>query len=274
MGLALLLLFQIHGQSDEVWPNRCGLLRAQLIDQPEYERLSSLPSLPLSQLLPDSIHTIEIMSASEVILPSRAILKITVNAQSKEKLIGELYSIPRNVLTSLSKDLGMNLDSAIAERIEGISSLTRQGLKVTPKALTCTSEFASTEQEIALSLLLKGGLQKNAPAGLIGYGFLGSFSWFAQWQDGSKIKWRLWNPIVSDQASKEEWMMVWTRYSDHDQIDNGTQLHQVDRKLLEQILTQNQLSEFKTSLDTLLKMSGSDQQKTLQVLLKELPVID
>lgn len=209
VGMTLMFgaLYWVHGQADEVWPNRCALLRAQLIDQAPYERVITLPELESGLRPPQELSSIQIEPAQRVALPQGG-PALTLRARSSlgQLFTGELYTLDPKRLGELRARLGVE-----AQPAAHLAELTRQGLKVSPSALTCALQFSSTEQSLALALLLKPGLQDKAPEGLEGFGLYGARGWYARWRAGSSIQWRLWAPLNEPEGDRE-WLMVWTSY--------------------------------------------------------------
>jgi len=211
MFVFIVALVKSHGAPSEVWPNRCALLRAQLIHKPAFAARATLPELSEPQLIPTSISSIKIQAAHKEAhkggahsgVPS---LRLSLQGSPDERLTAELYRISDEDLAPLSEQLAIHL-----ETLPSRSELTRQGLKVSPEALTCAPQFASTEQGLALGLLLKGGLLHDAPEGVEGLGFQGEGGWFARWPDEAPVRWRLWTPIQGA-SGQPEWLLVWTRY--------------------------------------------------------------
>ena len=108
MSLMIGALSSVHGRLDEVWPNRCALLRAQLADRPEYERTATLSSSSLSPLLPKSLTGLKLKLSALPQEPTQPALALTVSASSAQaELTGELYLLPLTVIEPLDQALSL-----------------------------------------------------------------------------------------------------------------------------------------------------------------------
>jgi hypothetical protein len=223
-------LWTIHGRAEELWPNRCQLLKSQLLDQPIYQvtfqdppddlstsKTLSLPpqSWPLhlsnSSSIPISVARYTHLEIHHYIDPKAEVdLAIKLTAPTGVTVWGERKREPSNA-DSL-KLLRYALGGAHVQEIElpRSSALRRMGYELTPIDLSCRREHLLPEVIQMVALLLKRSDESYQHVERWGMG-----GWSATVNEQGSSRRVYTSPIISSSKSSSSaqaasWMWVWS----------------------------------------------------------------
>ena len=159
------LLWSQHGRLEEVWPNRCDLLRAQLSQDARYALTAHKLTSP-HLLKPEASVTLlnnKLTSQPHLLDTHELQARLVERSPTGDTLLTiELRYQPTQVIDELLK--GLTLERGRDALKVNVAELTRLGLSVSPSALTCARAEQSRELPVALALLLKGGLLPPLPS--------------------------------------------------------------------------------------------------------------
>ena len=201
---AAALLWVERGALREVWPNRCGLLQAQLTPEPVAltsgdEEPAGRWALPLAHpggalplWLPPAHYAP--LALSHVEGDPRLALRALLSAEGVEA---------EGLLKRVGPEAARAALSGVAGRPWGRDAdtlyLARLGLSLSARALTCDRELAEVEVEHMAALLLRGGLTAEERPRLRATRLVGAEGWWlslAATPDHPAEE-RLWLPLAS-----------------------------------------------------------------------------
>ena len=223
-------LWMIHGRAEELWPNRCQLLKSQLLDQPIYHvtfqdppdissTSNTAPILPQSWPLQLSNSSSVPISAARythleiyhsVDQREEVDLAIKLTAPTGFTVWGERKRERSNAdpLELLRYALG----GAHVQEVElpRSSALRRMGYELTPTDLSCRREHLLPEVIQMVALLLKGSGEPYQNVERWGMG-----GWSATINEQSSSRRVYASPIVSSSkpsssAQTVSWMWAWS----------------------------------------------------------------
>jgi hypothetical protein len=208
------LLWGGRGALSEVWPNRCGLLRAQLAPEEVHplrlvEGASAEGRWALSLRLPvgeASLWLPATLDAQPEVREEGGGVRVTLSGGGVEV---------EGVLKRVSGEAAREVLSGVAGRPWGLSAdtlyLARLGLSLSARALTCDRELAEVEVEHVAALLLRGGVSAEERGRLREARLVGAEGWWLSLspaREGEGAEERLWLPLA-EASEGGRWAWEW-----------------------------------------------------------------